>query len=92
MKIITNNRPRPLLYGCELTPEEAAEFDYMSPDDLAAADFVRYKGRLYDVGEFLRAPESLPGWDGHMPNSYFSGTVIRLDAAGDYAVIGRYFT
>lgn len=94
MKIITNNRPRAIVYGHELAETEAAEFDYMTPEDLACADFVRYKGQTYDIGEFMRAPEDLAaaGWDGATADSFFSGVLIRLDPAGDYAVLGRYYS
>ncbi len=104
MEIITNNRPRALVSGYELTPAEAAEFDYMTPEDLAGASFVRYKGSLYDVSEFMRVPAGafglsninngtpVKGWDGYASETFFSGVLIRLDPAGDYAVMGRYFS
>lgn len=54
MKITTNNQARDVAYAWQLTDKERAEFDYHddidSPD--CCATFVRYKGQVYDLGEF----------------------------------------
>lgn len=52
--IKTNNQARDVLYAWQLTDKERKEFDYIenidSPD--CSASFVRYKGQVYDLGEF----------------------------------------
>src|SRR5690606_25783335 len=54
MQIKTNNQPSDVFYAWQLTDKERAEFDYHddidSPD--CCATFVRYKGQVYDLGEF----------------------------------------
>jgi hypothetical protein len=94
IKITTNNIPRPILYGYELTPAERAEFDYYNEDELDCAMFFRYKGEVYDIGEFMRVPKYNPfpdAWAGYMSDSYFSGILIRFpDDDDDYVIVGRY--
>lgn len=96
IEIRTNGKFRPVLYGFELTDSERRDFDYIDSDDFDGSTFVRYKGRLYDVGEFLRIPErseDLAGWDGYAPDSYFSGTLIRFDPDdSERVVMGWYFS
>ena len=58
MTIRTNNVPRDVLNAWELTPKERAEFDYLDwgaiEEGSDSASFVRYRGELYDLGEFIR--------------------------------------
>jgi len=87
MQIITNNHWRNLEYGYQLSESERAEFDYL--EDIDSANFIRYKGRVYDLGEFMRAPEPLAtDWDGYRSDSFFSGVVIKLSQCGDACKIG----
>jgi len=96
MKICTNNQPRSILRGYELTESERQEFDYI--EDIDFADFVRYKGHVYDLGEFMRitkvvAPhpqrEGWENWDGYFANSFFSGILVRI--GDDSVVVATYF-
>ena len=41
IKIITNNKPRQLIYGYELTDKQKQDFDYIT--DIDSHDFVKYK-------------------------------------------------
>ena len=91
LKVITNNQPRLLIYGYELTETEKAEFDYIDPEELETHDFFRYKGQVYDPGEFQTTrglPEDNPirAWDGYQNDSFFSGIVIKYprEEWGDY--------
>lgn len=93
MNIITNNKPRDIVRGYELTAKEAAEFDYLAPDDLATAEFIKYRGEVYLLADFVRiapraravgfehgADDSSPllSWSGILTDSYFSGLVLRF--------------
>lgn len=58
--IITNNVPRPIIYGYELSEKERKEFDFLNFDenkldhDNALFDqFFRYKEQVYYLGDFL---------------------------------------
>ena len=89
-EIRTNNVPRDVLARWELTEEESKEFDYLPPDE---GNFFRFKGEVYDLGEFMRIiPQggtrthigetfdldgTLKGWDGIMSDSYFHGLLVR---------------
>ena len=87
----TNNVPRATFSGYELTDKEKAEFDYYAPDELGDASFFRYKGEVYDIGEFLLAPESLKPWHGYSSSSYFSGIVIKCDDRMENVIVGAYY-
>lgn len=81
--ITTNNRPRPTLSGFELTAKERADFDYLGADDEVKehSSFVRYRGVVYDLSEFLIFPTedtTRDGWDGHNGgSSYFSAVYMK---------------
>lgn len=95
MKIITNNKPREVIHAHELSPDERDDFDYLDwsaiDEGSDSASFFRYRGELYDIGEFSRIippgarrvhpmecqDPNLQGWDGYLTDSYFSGMVIR---------------
>jgi hypothetical protein len=71
----TNNKPRLIIDDYELTPAERAEFDYIDWDASAKAEFFRYKGQLYDMGEFMTTvtlPESNPlqKWHAYYSDSW----------------------
>lgn len=90
--IKTNHQPRNPLYGYELTPAERAEFDYIQSEEMDTHEFMRYKGMLYDLSEFMTvggAPE-LKGWDGYAGDSYFSGVVIKYTDGGR-VIAGTYY-
>ena len=89
IKIITNNKPRQLIYGYELTDKQKQDFDYIA--DIDSHDFVRYKGNVYDLSEFVRIENNdrLKDWDGYSSDSYFSGTLVKyIDS--DTVIMGWY--
>jgi len=93
MEIRTNNIPRDLIKDYQLSEKEREEFDYLDWEKIDngedSATFFRYKGRLYDLGEFVITPESLKPWDGMAGDSAFSGVLIRL--VDDQIIVGQYF-
>lgn len=93
MIITTNNQEREIVYGYDLAKEEKKEFDYLEGDDLEYGQFFRYKGRVFDIGEFMRAPKDgeLSAWHGYSADSYFSGTVIKICDGGESVIVGTYF-
>jgi hypothetical protein len=100
LTIVTNNVPRDVLYAWDLTLGERAEFDYL---DFAAiergedsASFFRYKGDVYDLGEFMRwdgVPYSpLAVWDGYQSDTFFSGLLVRYCEDFEQVVVARYYS
>jgi len=86
IKIRTNNVPRDVIDAWELTAEERKEFDYLSWESIEmgedSASFFRYRGELYDLGEFMITsdfPDDDPmrKWSGFWSDSFFSGLLIR---------------
>lgn len=99
MEIITNNKPRHIIYGFELSNKEKEQFDYL--DDVDQCSFFRYKGDIYDLGEFMRIDKVIsphpqrPGWeewDGYSSDSYFSGTLVRYASDYESVIVGRYYS
>lgn len=92
LTIRTNNVPRQLIYGYQLTEAEREEFDYLDDDALDSQDFFRFKGKVYDLSQFLRCEGSeLTEWEGYSPDSYFSGLVVKY-AEDDSVIVGQYFS
>jgi hypothetical protein len=88
--IITNNVPRDVLYSHELPAKELAEFDYL--DNPEEASFFRYKGEVYDLGEFMRGGGELSAWDGYQSDSYFSGILVKYAQDNERVIVGRYYS
>lgn len=100
IRVITNNVPRLLIDGYDLTPRERGEFDYIDWTGIDAgsesATFFRYRGQLYDLGEFManlretggtRQTGDLAGWDGYMSDTFFSAIVVKFVPGDDDRVI-----
>lgn len=91
MKIKTDNKTRLLLNWEDLTPSEQGEFDWFSPED-SQGDFVRYRGLVYLLDEFLIVEnENLKekGWQGFEPSSAFSATLVKYsEHDNDYVIMG----
>jgi hypothetical protein len=103
--IRTNNVPRSVIYGYELTEKERAEFDYL--EDIDNAQFFRFKGSAYDIGEFSRIiatgskrchpmesdNPAFAGWAGYLSDSFFSGVLIKwVGSEFESLVVGQYFS
>lgn len=95
--ITTNNVPRDLISGYQLSADERAEFDYIDwaavDNGEASPEFFRYKGDLYDLGDLgdgfetttnINLPDELKQWDGYQSDSFFSGLVIRWPREGNH--------
>lgn len=93
MEIRTNNKPRHIVYGFELSDKEKQEFDYLG-DGLDGALFFRYKGKVYALDEFVRIEENSPftGWHGYASDSYFSGVVVKYTNNHESVIVGQYFS
>lgn len=96
MKIYTNNHKRPLIYGFELTSNERSEFDYYDEEEIEFAQFFRYKGEVYDLGDFMRTnfPNSpFTGWAGYSSDSFFSGILVKFPPDDDeFVIVGTYIS
>lgn len=96
----TNNVPRDVVEGYELTEAERASFDYVDWPAVergeASPTFVRYLGELHDLGEFsawTTCPhEALRQWDGYRGDSFFSALVVRYVDDCERVIVGRVFS
>tara|TARA_R100000655_G_scaffold52600_1_gene90443 strand:+ start:547 stop:837 length:291 start_codon:yes stop_codon:yes gene_type:complete len=92
MEIITNHHYRFILYWHELTSAEQKEHadDY---DDVQESTFFRYRGQVYDLGEFLSARGNgahsfVNAWDGYHNDSFFSAVLVKYSECGDAVKVG----
>lgn len=100
LTIVTNNVPRDVVDAWELTADERAEFDYLDWDAIEAgedsASFVRYKGELVDLGEFVvwdnPASPTRDNWDGIRSDSFFSGLLVRYVEDFERVIVGRFYS
>jgi hypothetical protein len=98
--VTTNNIPRDIIDAYELSTDERAQFDYLKWDDIDAgsdsASFFRYRGDLYDLGEFsawsTTPHDALKPWDGYMGETFFSAMVVRYVEGGERVVVGRVYS
>ena len=107
MNITTDNVVREFVRSWDLTDAERAEFDYHDWDRVEQGFdddpiFVRYRGQLLDLDEFIspnyHLKKEFPEWDGYLCDTYFSagkvdyfsGLVMRFTDDNDGVVIGRY--
>ena len=91
--IITDNKPRYMIYGCELPEKVRSDYDYIDKEEFDYHEFVKYKGNYYDVGDFERAgmmPE-FKGWAGYSGDSFFSGVLLKI-VDRESVVMGRYYS
>lgn len=96
LHIITNHVPRDIIDAWELTTTERERFDYIDwagvESGSESASFFRYRGELYDLGEFEvwdnPASPTRMGWDGFRSDSYFSGLVVRYVDDFERVVVG----
>ena len=94
--ITTNNQARDVLRSYDLTEKERNEFDYLDEEQIEWASFFRYKGQVYDLGEFMNCTQSVNGfkdWHGIQSDSFFSGLLVRY--AEEYCesvIVGRYYS
>lgn len=92
MQIKTNNQPRNLVSWYDLTEKEQADFDYIEDGQFNG---FRYKGQVYDLGEFMHCTQSVNGfadWHGISSETFFSGVLVKMLDDGDSVVVGRYFS
>lgn len=104
LKIITNHVPRDVLYAWDLTGAEQSEFDYIDwglvENGESNPEFFRYKGEVYDLGEFLTTSElsrgaghhDLADWDGYQSDSFFSGIVVKYVDDYERVIVGRFMS
>ena len=98
LSIITNHQPRFTIPGYDLTAKERAEFDYYTEQELEEATFFRYKGNVYDLGEFMRCEmngydqPAWSRWDGYYSESAFSGVLIKFTPDSDSVIVARYMS
>jgi hypothetical protein len=98
MKITSNYQPRSIIEAYELTDKEREEFDYLDWKAIEkgedSASFFRYKGELYDLGEFMFARTLWPTteWDGYQTDTYFSGILIKYYDDNESVIVGRFCT
>lgn len=97
MQIKTNNKPRHIIYGFELSDNVKVLFDYYDEERLNDASFFQYKRQWYDLAEFQRVTDTMEnchgfnGWHGFCSDSFFSGILIKVSDDFESVIVGQYF-
>ena len=93
MKIITDHKWRDIVLGQDLTKKQRKEFDYITDEDFDYSGFVKYRGVIYDIGEFMFTDwADWHDYDGYMSDSFFSGVLIKLSEDGEQCKIATYLS
>lgn len=101
LTITTNGIPRDIIKAYELADNEREQFDYYDWSAIEkgedSASFFRYKGELYDFGEFMvwNYPFNqlnFKDWHGYQSDTYFSGIVIKYTDDFERVIVGRYYS
>ncbi len=96
LTIRTDNKWRVILNEWDLTAKEKAEFWYLDWDGIDCLDFIRYRGILYDLSQFMPvspiAPTPMGNWDGYSPDSYFSGVTVKYHEENGHVKMGTYLS
>tara|TARA_R110002074_G_scaffold254109_1_gene426197 strand:- start:71 stop:334 length:264 start_codon:yes stop_codon:yes gene_type:complete len=87
MEVITNNHYRNILNAYDLTSKELKGFEYLGEGE---GSFIRYKGRVWDLGEFTQT--DLEGWDGISCDTYFSGAVVKFSKDYETVKLGYVYS
>jgi len=89
MTIKTNNQPRDLLNVWDFSPKDQArikqDFDWLE-DIESDSSFFQYKGRIYNLSEFMRG--GAEGWDGSKADSWSCGVLVKVSSDGEQVVCG----
>ena len=86
----TNNHWNDFKYYYEV-PQKVLDdqFDWMeNPDEYT---FLKYKNFWYSLSDFVRWENPDFDYDGILPDSFFSGIVIKLSPDGEQYKIGTIF-
>ena len=105
IRVITNGHRRGVLYWHDLSEKERMEFDWLEDCETLSTDqaeFFRYKGWVYCLGDIMRidryAPIEFQGWDGYVSETFFSGILVRYpqeewgDIDTEHVVVASYHT
>jgi hypothetical protein len=110
LTVISNFHKREVIDAWSLSAEERKEFDYLDwkaiEEGSDSASFVRYKGDLIDLGEFMYLdPTRLQlaqeiyftgsrKWDGYQSDSFFSGLLVSYCKEDNWetVIMGRYYS
>ena len=90
VEITTNHHRRPVLGWHELTEQERADFDWLEMPEYAS--FARYRRSTYNLGDLDSVRQEFRGWHGYVPESRWSGTLVRFNDDDDGTVtFGSYY-
>ena len=91
---ITNGIPRDIVDAWETTQDERDALSYVDWEACERGEDsfsgFRYRGELYDLGEFEYAADKFEGaWDAWQTESYFSAVAIRYVEDFERVIVAR---
>jgi hypothetical protein len=91
--VTTNHHMRPLEALADVPASVAAEFDYITGEDVWTPRLFQYRGEWYDVNEFTVVQNNgelaAAGWHGIQGDSYWTAHVVRYAPDWENVIVGR---
>lgn len=89
-RIITNNRPRDLLFWREIPPHLQKEVDKPEEDD--SLRYFVYKGVVFDLDDFcVFMGDGSNGWDGHYHMTAWDAVLVKRVGTERVIVASAYW-
>ena len=94
MKILTNNKPRDIVYFFELKNKDQKEMLETYGDQAEELQFFTYKNNVYCLEDFCATNTGELGknWDAYLATSYFTSIMIRLTNCNSAVIVGRAYS
>tara|TARA_R110000772_G_scaffold68730_4_gene152299 strand:+ start:2858 stop:3148 length:291 start_codon:yes stop_codon:yes gene_type:complete len=94
LTIQTNNHYRETIDWFDIPDKVKPDFDYL--DDPEQANFFKYRGRYYELGQFMRIEHhpdtAFSSWDDYHSDSAFSGILVKYSSCGDGIKCATYYS
>ena len=90
--ITTNNVPRDLLYGVDLTPADynqaRSELDYLDDTEFNETMMFKYRNQWYDIDSFVAFQHETSGWHGYFGLTVWSAIYVKIVGDCKSIVVG----
>jgi hypothetical protein len=90
--VSSDGKFKPFLQDHQVPKKVLAAYDWLD-EDAKMDGWVKYKNEYLHLSDFERLSDSVLGrdWNGAHPDSFFSGTVIKMTDDGEEYKIGRFY-
>ena len=92
LAIVTDHKYKSFKYRDEVPKQVLVnQFDWLEPDEIDG--FIQYRKVWYHLSEFVHMDCTVfTGYDSFLPDSFFSGILIKISKDGEQYKIATYFS